>query len=311
MLTREEALAIYQAGPQTVVRVFLEMDARIHALEQRVEELQAQVQPLQDQLAQNSRNSSKPPSSDGLHKPSPKSLRQKGRRQSGGQPGHKGHTLQRVEKPDRTEVHRVDACECCGRPLGDQPPEQVEKRQVHDLPPRQRVVTEHQAEIKLCSCGHRNQGAFPAGVNAPVQYGPCARAAAVYLNNSQFLPYERTCQLLDDLFACPMSEGTLANLIAECPQRLEDPVARIKQQIAQAPVAHFDESGSRVEGKLWWLHAASTPNATYYAIHRKRGSEALDAIHILPQFLGRALHDSWKPYFGYSRRRHETEFKAR
>ena len=97
-----------------------------------------------------------------------------------------------------------------------------------------------------------------------------------------------------------MSEGTLANLIAECQQRLEDPVARIKQQIAQAPVAHFDESGSRVEGKLWWLHAASTPNATYYAIHRKRGSEALDAIHILPQFLGRALHDSWKPYFGYS-----------
>ena len=136
MLTREEALAIYQAGPQTVVRVFLEMDARIHALEQRVEELQAQVQPLQDQLAQNSRNSSKPPSSDGLHKPSPQSLRQKGRRQSGGQPGHKGHTLQRVEKPDRTEVHRLDACECCGRPLGDQPPEQVEKRQVHDLPPQ-------------------------------------------------------------------------------------------------------------------------------------------------------------------------------
>ena len=89
------------------------------------------------------------------------------------------------------------------------------------------VVTEHQAEIKLCSCGHRNQGAFPAGVNAPVQYGPCARAAAVYLNNSQFLPYERTCQLLDDLFACPMSEGTLANILAECQQRLEDPVARI------------------------------------------------------------------------------------
>ena len=215
MLTREEALAIYQAGPQTVVPVFLEMDARIHALEQRVEDLQAQVQPLQDQLAQNSRNSSKPPSSDGLHKPSPKSLRQKGQRQSGGQPGHKGHTLKRVEKPDRVEVHRLDACECCGRPLGDQPPEQVEKRQVHDLPPRQRVVTEHQAEIKLCSCGHRNQGAFPVGVNAPVQYGPRARAAAVYLNNSQFLPYERTCQLLDDLFACPMSEGTLANLLAE------------------------------------------------------------------------------------------------
>ena len=97
-----------------------------------------------------------------------------------------------------------------------------------------------------------------------------------------------------------MSEGTLANLLAECQQRLEDPVARIKQQIAQAPVAHFDESGSRVEGKLWWLHAASTRNATYYQIHRKRGSEALDAIHLLPEFRERALHDFWKPYFAYS-----------
>ena len=109
------------------------------------------------------------------------------------------------------------------------------------------------------------KGPSPPGSTPRCNTVHCARAAAVYLNNSQFLPYERTCQLLDDLFACPMSEGTLANILAECQQRLEDPVARIKQQIAQAPVAHFDESGSRVEGKLWWLHAASTPNATYYA----------------------------------------------
>ncbi|MBA7572796.1 hypothetical protein ES708_14582 [subsurface metagenome] len=307
MLSREQALAIYHAGPEVVVRVLLEMDARIAALEQQVQDLSARldvsekrVRDLEDQLAKNSRNSSKPPSTDGFKKPSPKSLRKKGQRNSGGQPGHTGHTLKMVEEPDHTEVHRVEECECCHRSLADHEPDCVEKRQVHDLPPRRLVVTEHQGEIKLCVCGHLNKAAIPEGVNAPVQYGPRARAAAVYLNNYQFLPYERTCELLDDLLACPMSEGTLANIIAECHERLEDPVARIKEQIAQAAVLHFDETGSRVEGKLWWLHVASTVNATYYDIHRKRGSEAFDAIGILPDFIGRAVHDFWKPYFGYS-----------
>ena len=307
MLSREEALAIYHAGPEVVVRVLLEMDGRIHALEQQVQDLSARldvsekrVKYLEDQLAKNSRNSSKPPSTDGFKKPSPKSLRKKGQRKSGGQPGHAGHTLKMVKEADHTEIHGVKECECCHRSLADHEPDCVEKRQVHDLPPRRLVVTEHQAEIKLCACGHLNKAAFPEGVGAPVQYGPRARAAAVYLNNYQFLPYERTCELLDDLLACPMSEGTLANIIAECHQRLEDPVARIKEQIAQAEVAHFDESGSRVEGKLWWVHTASTVNATYYDIHRKRGREAFDAIGILPNFIGRAIHDFWKPYFGYS-----------
>lgn len=299
MLTRNEALAIYHAGPQTVVRVLLAMDARIHALEQRVEDLQAHARHLQDQLAKNSRNSSKPPSTDGFQKPAPKSLREKSTRPSGGQPGHAGQTLTMAEKPDRTEPHRVDRCERCGRSLADRPPEGIEQRQVHDLPPLRLIVTEHQGEITRCPCGHLNKAAFPEGVNAPVQYGPGLKAAAVYLKNYQFLPYERTCELLADLFDCGISEGTLANILGECHERLEQPVQQIKARIAHAPVAQFDESGARVEGKLWWLHAASTANATYYDIHPRRGAEALDIIGILPDFLGRAIHDFWQPYFGY------------
>lgn len=293
MLTREQAQAIYRAGEEVVVRVLLEMDGRIRDLEER-------VRVLEDQLAKNSRNSSKPPSTDGFNKPSPKSLRKKGQRKSGGQPGHTGHTLKMVGKPDQTKVHRVEQCECCGRSLAKQKPDSVEKRQVHDLPPRRLIVTEHQGEIKRCCCGHLNKAPFPEGVNAPVQYGNDIKAAAVYLKNYQYLPYERTCELLDDLFGCPMSEGTLANFISQCNDRLEEPVEQIKQLIEEAPIAHFDETGSRVEKKLWWLHSASTSNATYYDIHRKRGSEAFDAIGILPNFIGRAIHDFWKPYFGYS-----------
>ena len=298
-MTPEEALAIYRVGAENTVRVLLEMDARIHALEQRGEDLQAQARQLQDQLAKNSRNSSKPPSTDGFQKPAPKSLRKKSSRPSGGQPGHVGETLKMAEKPDHTVTHRIDGCKHCGRSLAGIPSAAMEKRQVHDLPPLRLIVTEHEAEIKLCPCGHLNKAAFPEGVNAPVQYGPDLKAAAVYLKNYQLLPYERTCELLGDLFGCPISEGTLTNILSECYERLEQPVQQIKEQVAQAQVAHFDESGARVDSKLWWLHVASTPNTTYYQIHPKRGAKALEAIGILPDFTGRAIHDFWHPYFGY------------
>lgn len=299
MLTREEALAIYHAGPEVVVQVLLEMDARIHALEQRLQASEQRVKQLEDRLATNSRNSSKPPSTDGFNKPKPKSLRKKSGRRSGGQPGHPGHTLQRLDNPDHIEHHRVERCSACGRSLADQPSESIEKRQVHDLPPTRLIVTEHQSEQKRCSCGHVNKAAFPEGVNAPVQYGPQIKALAVYLSQQQLLPYERTCDLLGELLGCPISQGTLANIIAHCHEDIEAPVAQIKKQVTQAPVTHFDETGSRVDKKLWWLHAASTERLTYYDIHPKRGSEAMDAIGILPGFTGRAIHDAWRPYLTY------------
>ena len=306
MMTRPEAEAIYEAGKETVVRVLLTMDARIHSLERQVQDLTSRldqsdrrVRHLEEQLARNSRNSSKPPSSDGFKKPAPKSLRKKGKRKSGGQPGHTGHTLKMADKPDHTEVYPVKECEHCGRSLADQSADSVEKRQVHDLPPLRLIVTEHQAETKTCSCGHLNKAAFPEGVNAPAQYGEAIKAAAVYLKNYQFLPYDRTCELLHDVFGCPMSEGTLANIIAQSHTLAADPVKEIKALIERAAVAHFDETGSRVDGKLWWLHSASTAQATYYDIHRKRGSAAIDDIGILSDFLGRAIHDFWYPYFGY------------
>jgi transposase len=307
MMTRTEAEAIYDAGKETVVEVLLKMDARIHSLEQEVKSLSTRldlsdkrVRHLEEQLAKTSRNSSKPPSSDGFKKPAPKSLRKKGEKKSGGQPGHEGHTLKMAEKPDHIEVHHVEACAFCCGSLADQEPESIQKRQVHDLPPKRLIVTEHQVEIKTCSCGGLNKAAFPEGVNAPVQYGDGVKAAAVYVKNYQFLPYRRGCELLADLLGCSLSEGTLANILAKCGELTEGPVAEIKEIIKQAPVVHFDETGSRVEGKRRWLHSASTENATTYDIHIKRGSEAMDAFGILPEYTGRAIHDFWKPYYKYA-----------
>ena len=300
-MTPEEALSIYHAGPDVVVKVLCQLSGQVEMLQKQVAELQKEVQKLKDQLAKNSRNSSKPPSSDGFKKPSPKSLRPRGKRKPGGQKGHPGSTLKMVDKPDHTIIYPVDQCRRCGHRLADEASIDVEKRQVFDIPPIQMEVTEHQAEIKPCShCGHLNKAAFPEQVKAPVQYGPRLKAIAVYLRQYQLLPYNRTRELFRDLFSTDLSEGTLTNITDTCSELLEHPIDQILKQLEQSSVVNFDETGSSVYGKRQWLHSASTPNLTYYEIHPKRGSHAMDHMGILPNFKGRAIHDFWKPYFKYN-----------
>jgi transposase len=266
---------------------------RLDASEQRVRQ-------LEEQVAKDSHNSHKPPSSDGLAKPKPKSLRPKSERPTGGQPGHPGHTLRRVEKPDRTVRHAVERCAHCGRSLARQEPERVERRQVFDLPEPKLEVTEHQAEVKTCPCGCLNRAAFPPEAAAPVQYGPRVKSVGVYLAEYQLLPFDRLTEIMRDLFACEsFSEGTLANFKADCSRRLEPVETAIRDLATAAPVAGFDETGVRATGSLHWLHTVSTRLLTWYYAHKRRGCEAIDAAGILPEYRGVAVHDFWKSYLDY------------
>jgi transposase len=286
-VTREEFLELYGQGPEAVFEVIQRLEARIKALE--------------DRLAQNSHNSSKPPSSDGYQKPSPKSLRKPSDKEPGGQEGHPGHTLQKVQNPHHTEVHPVQECEVCHRDLRDRPASGCQTRQVFDLPPLEMEVTEHQAETKTCPhCGHVNTAAFPKGVDQPVQYGPRIQATSVYLSQYQLLPYERIHEFYRDMFGHSVSPGTLFRFNQTCFESLKFVEAAIKEAVAKAPVAHFDETGFRIEGKRKWLHLASTRTLTYYCPHPKRGQAAMEDIGILPRFQGRAIHDHWAAYFAYA-----------
>ncbi len=275
------------------------MIALVEGLLQRIEVLEERVEKLENQLSKHSGNSSKPPSSDGF-KPQPKSLRSQSSRSSGGQKGHHGQTLEWSPQVDQIEHHRVEACEACGRSLLETKIESWQMRQVQDLAPIRLVVTEHQAEVKCCpDCQTLNRGVFPSDVNSVVQYGASLKGLMVYLLDYQLLPSARVEELLSDVLGCEISEGTLYTSRERCFTELAPVEALIEQQIGQAEVLHCDETGLRVNGKLWWLHVASTDGLTFYFVHTKRGKAAMDAMAILPEYEGISVHDGLKSYAQY------------
>ncbi len=270
---------------------------RLQQLETFVQEQAATIQALQDQLAKNSGNSGKPPSSDGLKKPRTRSLRQKTGRKPGGQKGHQGHTLKMRDDPDHIEPHPLDQCPHCQTDLSGVPPSGYARRQVFDVPPVRIEVTEHRAEIKECPhCQATVQAVFPSEVSQPVQYGSRLKAQASYLNTYHFIPHARTSELFGDFYGHTPAPALVKEANQAVETGSEPALAAIYDHLIQAEVEHFDESGIRVAGQTQWLHVASTEELTYYEVHPKRGQAAMHDIGLLPNFSGRAVHDHWQSY---------------
>jgi transposase len=280
------------------------------ALARAVEELaqaRERIAELEARLRQTPRNSSRPPSGEGLDKPPPRprSLRTRTGRKPGGQDGHAGTTLAQVARPDREVRHEPACCGRCGAGLAGRPVTGVERRQVFDLPEVTVKVTEHQLIERECGCGRRTKGIAPQGAKAPVQYGPRIAAIIVYLYIGQFLSKNRTAQALAELFGIPLSSGTVAALTARAAGRLGGFLEDVRGQIAASAVAGFDETGFRVEGRLHWVHCARTGKYTLLTAHPKRGTDAMEAMGVLPQFTGIAVHDAWAPYDTYAAPHHQ------
>jgi len=267
--------------------------ALIAAQAAQIAALTARIAELERRLGQDSSNSGKPPSSDGLKRPvRVRSLREPSGKPPGGRKGHPGNTLRQTETPDAVVDHYPQACAGCGMGLMAAMASGHTARQVFDLPePRPPVVTEHRAhECRCPGCGQRTKAAFPAGVAAPVQYGPRISAVAVYLLHGQFVPEDRVAELMRDLFGVRLVAATIAQMSRSCADRLASFAQAVRDHVTAAKVKHLDETGFRIGGQTRWLHVASTALLTVYRPCDRRGL-------VWDNVTGIAVHDHWKPYY--------------
>ncbi len=277
---------------QEVETLLAQSDDLPPALETSINMLLLVVKLLVDRTGLNSRNSSKPPSSDPNRE---KNSLPKSGKPRGGQSGHKGHNLEQVGEPDEITPIKIDRRTL---PRGEYSECGYEKRQVFDIR-ISRHVTEYRAQVLEDASGRRFVATFPEGVNRATQYGGSIKANAVYMSMFQLIPYERIQTHFDELFGIPISTGSIVNFNADAYQRLDVFESLAIKMLRKADVLHVDETGVNVDGKRLWLHNASNSQWTLIAAHEKRGKDAMDDISVIPYFTGLLIHDHWKPYYRY------------
>ncbi|MFZ5535556.1 MAG: IS66 family transposase [Patescibacteria group bacterium] len=290
----------------TLMKRLADLEAEVTRLQAEVAFLQAENAELRRRLEMNSQNSHKPPSSDGYRKKRSQPAMPKGeKRAPGGQVGHKGKTLRQVEKADKVKIHLPEHCGICGRGISaDEAHETVSKRQVFDLPEPKLEVTEHRLGEIEC-CGQAQRGAYPAYVTGSVQYGPGVRALVTKLSVDHKMPLEQISRLFTDLYGYELNSETVETALQQGYELAEPLEAETKAQLRQAKVAHFDETGLRIGGKLQWLHTACNDLYTHLFVHEKRGEKALRSeASVLKDFTGHAIHDCLAAYFKFTQAQH-------
>ena len=292
---------------QSLLRLTTALVEENDALERENARLRERNAELERRAALDSTTSSRPPASDGLKKKSTtrerrtRSQRGTSNRPSGGQPGHKGTTLERTATPDHVVDHDPCACAGCGAPLSDADRHADPVcRQVFELPePQPLEVTEHRGHRCLCTaCGTVTTAAFPHGVSAPVQYGPRITAWVTCLLHAQFIPENRVAEVMSDLFSVRISTANIVAMSRRTARRFEGFLDRVAEVIrTEAPVKHLDETGMRIAARTHWLHVLCTPLLTILRIATGRS-------HINEELTGIVIHDDYATYFALEGVRH-------
>jgi len=284
MSRRDELIELCRREPEKVIDLLLALEAKVASLEVR--------------LNRTSKNSDKPPSSDGLKKP-PRQ-RSKSKRKPGGQKGHRGTTLKFSDQPDHIVPHEPACCQACGASLDQVEGVVVSRRQEIEIPEKPVQIIEHQCLEKQCpGCGGHTRGQWPEYLSGNVQYGRRFKAFCTYLLNYQLLPFERTGELLHTLCGYHPGGGTLQSMLEQAHTTLEPIEQAIKAAVRTSPVSHGDETSIRVDGQTQWLHVFSSLLYTYYYWSQHRGQKAHQADGTLPEYHGILMHDAYRSYFGY------------
>lgn len=286
-----------------------EQQQRLADQQQEISERKQEIADLERQLAlrkQNSTNSSKPPSSDGLagdSRPRGRKTR-KSRRKPGGQPGHRGHHRAIVppEQVDETQIILPAHCSHCQGDLPQQPNRvqttgELRRHQVVELPVIKAHVTEYQFPAVICpQCGKATREAVPPEIQR--QTGPQLTALAAYLTVVCRMPRRVLKDLTEQALGIPMSVGNTQACWEEVSEAVQTPCQELERQLSQEPVLNVDETGWRTNGQKRYLWAFVAARFAVYTIARTRGSELL--IQILGAvFVGILCSDRFSGYLKY------------
>lgn len=266
-----------------------------------IEQLTIDVAELKAQLNQNSKNSSKPPSSDGFKKPKPKSLRKPSNKSVGGQTGHEGSGLKIQSEPNETVVHEPNECAKCPNNKACNACKVINETRYEIDIQIDTITTAHQTVIVNCPQSEKVlSSCFPEHIKGTVQYGVNIEALAISLNTVGMVSINRTHEILSGVFGISISTGTISSMVSDCAKSVAPAVLGIKEAIKAEPIIHSDETGVDVDKKMAWAHVACTKKLTHIEVQENRGQKGMDAIGILKLFMGTVIHDCWAPYWGYA-----------
>lgn len=278
--------------------------ARVVELSALVESLTVQVAELTRRLGVDSRNSSKPPSSDDPNsgRRGASSTRVKTGRRAGGQSGHPGAGLAMVAIPDACE--RVEPRVCtdpaCGRDLAGCAQVGVNVVQVFDIAPITLTVTQLELVKRRCACGKAST-ATPYGVSGPTCYGPGVRAVTALISKIGHVSVERTAALMEMILSAPVSTGFVASVDARLHDLLEPFDAEVKTRLGDAAVAGTDETFVSLSGTQAYVFTFHDHDKiVWYGAHTSRGHAALDDFGILGRFRGVLVRDDFSGYHKYT-----------
>ena len=284
-------------------KIIIEDLKRIVMMQAReITRLMTKITVLEQQLERyttrkDSSNSSLPPSKDENRPPRTSSLREKGGRKAGGQPGHDGNTLKMTANPDEIVEHRACFCSECGKDVSSQPFELFGKRQVIDIPVIKQIVTEHRVYRCTCTCGKVVESDFPVNVDSPVKYGKGIESLIGYLSVRHFLPFKRLQEMLNDIFSVEISEGGLHCLLKRLASKGVDAYEIIRQNILSSKVIGTDETGVKINGKKHWFWTWQNNRATYIAASDNRGTTTINENMNGISNEAVLVHDCWKAHF--------------
>ena len=285
-----------------------EQQRQIGEQQQRIGDQQRQIADLERQLAlrqQNSTNSSKPPSSDGLAgEARSRGRRKKSRRKVGGQPGHPGahRPLVAITQVDEIRPILPEQCQHCGHSLPVQL-DQVQisgapqRHQVTELPPIQARTIEYQCHCVVCpECGQSTRATVP--VEATGHFGPQLTALIAYLTVVGRMPRRVVEALLAQVLGIQISLGSTQKCWEEASQAVAAPYQELEKQLKDEPVLNVDETGWRTNGDKRFLWAFVAARYVLYTVAASRGSGVLSGL-LGAVFRGILCSDSFSAYLKY------------